>query len=121
MSHVHILIATLIAVALAGIGCAHRGEPVEVGEATGALEALFCVQAVRQGILPPTIHYRTPDPACDLDYTPNTARRHPVQVARLDVRDDVAEVIDRDHRAVHLAAGHLGLLDPAGHEFVDGD
>ncbi len=39
MSHVHILIATLIAVALAGIGCAHRGEPVEVGEATGERRA----------------------------------------------------------------------------------
>lgn len=49
--------------------------------ATGALEAIFCVQAVREDIIPPTIHYRTPDPNCDLDYTPNAARRHPVQVA----------------------------------------
>jgi 3-oxoacyl-(acyl-carrier-protein) synthase len=42
--------------------------------ATGALEAIFCVQAVREGILPPTIHYETPDPECDLDYIPNQAR-----------------------------------------------
>ena len=42
--------------------------------ATGALEAIFCVQAVREGILPPTIHYQTPDPRCDLDYVPNQAR-----------------------------------------------
>ena len=42
--------------------------------ATGALEAIFCVQAIREGILPPTINYRTPDPECDLDYIPNTAR-----------------------------------------------
>jgi 3-oxoacyl-[acyl-carrier-protein] synthase II len=42
--------------------------------ATGALEALFCVQAIREGILPPTIHYETPDPECDLDYVPNEAR-----------------------------------------------
>jgi 3-oxoacyl-[acyl-carrier-protein] synthase II len=42
--------------------------------ATGALEAIFCVQAVREGILPPTIHYETPDPECDLDYIPNKAR-----------------------------------------------
>jgi beta-ketoacyl-acyl-carrier-protein synthase II len=42
--------------------------------ATGALEAIFCVQAVREGILPPTIHYQTPDPECDLDYIPNKAR-----------------------------------------------
>jgi 3-oxoacyl-[acyl-carrier-protein] synthase II len=42
--------------------------------ATGALEVIFCVQAIRQGILPPTIHYETPDPECDLDYVPNQAR-----------------------------------------------
>lgn len=41
---------------------------------TGALEAIFCVQAVREGILPPTINYQTPDPRCDLDYVPNEAR-----------------------------------------------
>jgi beta-ketoacyl-acyl-carrier-protein synthase II len=49
--------------------------------ATGALEAIFCVQAVRQGIIPPTIHYQTPDPACDLDVVPNQARQKPVKVA----------------------------------------
>jgi len=42
--------------------------------ATGALEAIFCVQIIREGILPPTIHYETPDPECDLDYIPNKAR-----------------------------------------------
>jgi 3-oxoacyl-[acyl-carrier-protein] synthase II len=49
--------------------------------ATGALEALFCVQVVREGILPPTVHYETPDPDCDLDYVPNTAREKPVKLA----------------------------------------
>lgn len=49
--------------------------------ATGALEAIFCVQAVREGILPPTIHYQTPDPDCDLDYIPNTAREAKVDLA----------------------------------------
>jgi len=48
---------------------------------TGALEAIFCVQAVRENILPPTINYQTPDPACDLDYVPNQARETPVRVA----------------------------------------
>ena len=42
--------------------------------ATGALEVIFCVNAIREGILPPTIHYETPDPECDLDYIPNKAR-----------------------------------------------
>jgi beta-ketoacyl-acyl-carrier-protein synthase II len=49
--------------------------------ATGALEAIFCVQAVREGILPPTIHYETPDPECDLDYVPNQAREKKVSLA----------------------------------------
>lgn len=49
--------------------------------ATGALEAIFCAQAVREGILPPTIHYETPDPECDLDYIPNKAREKEINVA----------------------------------------
>jgi beta-ketoacyl-acyl-carrier-protein synthase II len=49
--------------------------------ATGALEALFCVQAVRENTLPPTINYQTPDPECDLDYIPNEARETTVDVA----------------------------------------
>lgn len=49
--------------------------------ATGALEAIFCVQAVRENLIPPTIHYQTPDPQCDLDYVPNLARELPVSVA----------------------------------------
>jgi len=49
--------------------------------ATGALEAIFCVQAVREEILPPTIHYQTPDPACDLDYIPNVARQAKIDLA----------------------------------------
>lgn len=49
--------------------------------ATGALETIFCVQAVRTGCLPPTVHYQTPDPRCDLDYIPNQAREQRVDVA----------------------------------------
>ena len=49
--------------------------------ATGALEAIFCVQAVREGILPPTIHYETPDPECDLDYVPNKLRETKILLA----------------------------------------
>jgi 3-oxoacyl-(acyl-carrier-protein) synthase len=49
--------------------------------ATGALETIFCVQAVRESCLPPTIHYQTPDPRCDLDYVPNQARQAPINVA----------------------------------------
>jgi len=49
--------------------------------ATGALEAIFCVQVIREGILPPTIHYETPDPECDLDYIPNTAREAKISLA----------------------------------------
>jgi len=49
--------------------------------AAGALEALVCVKALQQGLLPPTINYETPDPECDLDYIPNTARHVPVRTA----------------------------------------
>jgi 3-oxoacyl-(acyl-carrier-protein) synthase len=49
--------------------------------ATGALEAIFCVQAIREGVLPPTIHYQTPDPECDLDVIPNTARQADLDLA----------------------------------------
>jgi len=49
--------------------------------ATGAMEAVFCVQVVREHIVPPTIHYYVPDPQCDLDYVPNEARQVPVRVA----------------------------------------
>ncbi len=43
--------------------------------ASGALEAVFCVLAMRDEILPPTINYHTPDPECDLDYVPNQPRK----------------------------------------------
>ena len=49
--------------------------------ATGALEAIFCVNAVRDNLIPPTINYQTPDPICDLDYVPNEARSVTVDVA----------------------------------------
>ena len=49
--------------------------------AAGAIEAAFCVQAIQEGIIPPTINYETPDPECDLDYTPNKSREAEVKVA----------------------------------------
>jgi 3-oxoacyl-[acyl-carrier-protein] synthase II len=48
--------------------------------AAGALEAGFCLLAMRDGMLPPTINLKQPDPDCDLDYVPNTARHQPVRV-----------------------------------------
>ncbi|MGA6992483.1 MAG: beta-ketoacyl-ACP synthase II [Candidatus Deferrimicrobiaceae bacterium] len=47
--------------------------------AAGAVEGIFSVLAVREGAIPPTINYETPDPECDLDYVPNTARRKEVR------------------------------------------
>jgi 3-oxoacyl-[acyl-carrier-protein] synthase II len=49
--------------------------------AAGAVEAIACVLAIRDGVIPPTINLEQPDPLCDLDYTPNRLRRMPVAVA----------------------------------------
>ena len=49
--------------------------------AAGAIEAMMCVLAIHHGVLPPTINYNEPDPACDLDYVPNEAREARVDVA----------------------------------------
>ena len=48
--------------------------------AAGAIEALFCLKVINEGIIPPTINYEHPDPECDLDYVPNTARHKQVRV-----------------------------------------
>jgi 3-oxoacyl-[acyl-carrier-protein] synthase II len=49
--------------------------------AAGAIEAIMCALALHDGVLPPTINYREPDPECDLDYVPNEPRRVQVDVA----------------------------------------
>ena len=49
--------------------------------AAGAVEAIFCVLTITQGIIPPTINYETPDPQCDLDYVPNVARKAKVNIS----------------------------------------
>jgi len=49
--------------------------------AAGAVEGAFSVLALRDGVIPPTINYTTPDPECDLDYVPNEARRKAIRYA----------------------------------------
>jgi 3-oxoacyl-[acyl-carrier-protein] synthase II len=49
--------------------------------AAGAVEAIFCIKAMEQGVIPPTVNYEVPDPDCDLDYVPNEARRKDVRRA----------------------------------------
>lgn len=49
--------------------------------AAGAVEGIYSVLALRNGVIPPTINYETPDPQCDLDYVPNQARKADIQVA----------------------------------------
>lgn len=47
--------------------------------AAGGLEAAICALAIKHGVIPPTINYTTPDPDCDLDYVPNTAREKTIR------------------------------------------
>lgn len=49
--------------------------------AAGAIESIVCLLAIRDGVIPPTINYETPDPECDLDYVPNEARKVPITSA----------------------------------------
>jgi 3-oxoacyl-(acyl-carrier-protein) synthase len=49
--------------------------------AAGGVEAVYSVLAIKNGVIPPTINYETPDPECDLDYVPNTPREATVKVA----------------------------------------
>jgi 3-oxoacyl-[acyl-carrier-protein] synthase II len=49
--------------------------------AAGAIEAVFSILAMRDQVSPPTINLKTPDPACDLDYVANAARKMPIRVA----------------------------------------
>lgn len=49
--------------------------------ASGAIEAIACIQAIRNGVVPPTVNYTEADPDCDLDVTPNVARKRKVSVA----------------------------------------
>jgi len=49
--------------------------------AAGAVEAAICALAIKEGIIPPTINYKTPDPDCDLNYVPNQAEKYNVRVA----------------------------------------
>jgi 3-oxoacyl-[acyl-carrier-protein] synthase II len=49
--------------------------------AAGVTELIVCLLAIRDGVLPPTINYHTPDPDCDLDYIPNQARESPCEHA----------------------------------------
>jgi 3-oxoacyl-[acyl-carrier-protein] synthase II len=49
--------------------------------ASGGVELIFCLQAIRDGVIPPTINYENPDPLCDLDYTPNQARQRNISLA----------------------------------------
>jgi 3-oxoacyl-[acyl-carrier-protein] synthase II len=49
--------------------------------AAGAVESIACVLAIRDGVIPPTINLDNPDPQCDLDYVPHTAREQKIRIA----------------------------------------
>ena len=59
---------------------AHKSMFGHMVTAGGAVEAIGAVLAINNGVIPPTIHYETPDPECDLDYVPNVARKAEINV-----------------------------------------
>ncbi len=58
-----------------------KGQTAHCLGAAGAIEAVVTLLAMRDGVMPPTINYETPDPDCDLDYVPNEAREAMIDVA----------------------------------------
>jgi 3-oxoacyl-[acyl-carrier-protein] synthase II len=59
---------------------AHKSMCGHMITASGAAESIGAVLSIMHGVIPPTIHYETPDPECDLDYVPNVARKAEVNV-----------------------------------------
>ena len=70
----------LLNIGRAGLASKNRPHFRLLGGAA-AVEAIACVMAIREGIVPPTIGYKEPDPECDLDITPNKAVEMPINVA----------------------------------------
>lgn len=58
-----------------------KGSTGHLMGAGGITESIACILAIREGVIPPTINYTTPDPECDLDCVPNTARKATVNIA----------------------------------------
>jgi len=63
---------------------AHKSMFGHMITASGAVEAVGAIKSINTSIIPPTIHYETPDPDCDLDYVPNTARQAEINVCLKD-------------------------------------
>ncbi len=73
--------------------------------ASGAIEALACILAVRDDIVPPTINQETPDPECDLDYIPNESRKVPVEHGALEqLRLRRPQRVPRDQEVPRMTA-----------------
>ena len=65
-----------------GAGNVHLSPVVGIGRGhSGGVELVLTILALQRGVIPPTINYQTPDPDCDLDYTPNQARERKIDVA----------------------------------------
>ena len=63
---------------------AHKSMFGHMVTAGGAVESIGAILSINRGVIPPTIHYETPDPDCDLDYVPNVARKAEINVCLKD-------------------------------------
>ncbi len=80
--------------------------------AAGAVEAVATVMALKHGLIPPTINYEVPDPACDLDYVPNVARKAEIEIAlsnSFGFGGQNATLVFRKYQERHLSPGELAI------------
>jgi 3-oxoacyl-[acyl-carrier-protein] synthase II len=80
--------------------------------AAGAIEAVATIMALKHGLIPPTINYEVPDPACDLDYVPNHARKADIEIAlsnSFGFGGQNATLVFRRYKERQLSPGELAI------------
>jgi 3-oxoacyl-[acyl-carrier-protein] synthase II len=89
--------------------------------AAGAVEAAATILALKHGVIPPTINYEVPDPQCDLDYVPNTARKADLRIAlsnSFGFGGQNASLVFRKYHERHLSPAELAIEAEVDADFL---